>query len=477
MKKTLLLLFTISILTGFKTTQDEPSMNDVVKEIPPKGGEPKGFSLPEKEAYTLDNGLKVVLIPFGNIPKAQITIVVKTGDIHEQASQTGLSDLLGDLLKEGSKLRNADQLADNIAGMGGNINIYSGTHIFNASASVLYEFAPDAISLLAEIITQPLLPEAELARIKNDHIRNLTIEKSSPQPLANEAFYKGLFPDHPYGRVYSTEELINGFTIEDVTSFYSTNFGAKRSTIYVVGKFNTEEVKKAIEQLASWKEGEDANYPIAKANKENEVTLIDRKDAPQSTLIMGLPVIDPSHPDYIALDVTNSILGGTFGSRITSNIREDKGYTYSPHSTIDPKYKNGIWYEMADVTTEHTGASLKEIAKEINKLRQEAPSKEELEGTQNYEAGIFVLQNGTPNGIINQLIEVDYHNLDESYLTDRVKNIYAVTPEKVKEMMETYINVDDLRLVIVGDLEKVKPQIKEYSEEMNLENSDMEIVN
>ena len=192
---------------------------------------------------------------------------------------------------------------------------------------------------------------------------------------------------------------------------------------------------------------------------------------------MGLPVIDPSNPDFIALDVTNSLLGGSFGSRITSNIREDKGYTYSPRSTITEHYKTGVWYETADVTTEFTGASLQEIAKEINRLREEAPSSQELQGIQNYEAGIFVLRNGTPGGIINQLINLDVHQLPDSYLTNRVQNIYAVTPEKVKDVMDKYIDVDSMTVVIVGDEKLVKPQIEGYKHELDLENSDVIIEN
>jgi len=481
MKKIIITLLSIFVLFAFKTLQEEPASKDTVqnetKETPPPGGEPKGFSLPEKETYSLPNGMNVVLIPWGEIPKAQISIVVKTGNIHESASQTGISDILGDLLKEGTQQRNSDQVADDIAGMGGNVEIYSGTHIVLTGTSVLYEFTPDAIKLLGEIVTQPLLPESELGRIKNDHIRNLNIQKSRPQPIAREAFFKGMYPDHPYGRVFSTDEIINSFSIEDVRNFYETNFGAKRTTIYVVGKFNKSKVKEAIESLSSWKEGEEANYPIADPNTQADIELIDRKGAPQSTIIMGLPVIDPSDPNYVALDVANSLLGGSFGSRITRNIREDKGYTYSPRSAIVENYKSGVWYEMADVTTEFTGASLKEIAKEIDRLRSEAPPEDELKGVQNYEAGIFVLRNGTPTGIINQLITVDIHQLDDSYLTDHVKNIYAVTPEKVKEVVHEYIDVDKMRLVIVGDEDKVKPQIEGYKNEMELENTDVEIVN
>lgn len=476
MKKIIIFLSLITILFAFKVQQEDPKSEN--KETPPEGGEPKGFTLPEKDVYNLSNGLKVVLIPWGEIPKAQVSIYVKTGSIHETKDQVGLSGILGDLLKEGTQSRSAEQIADDMAGMGGDVNISAGTHVFSIGSSVLYEKVPDAVRLLGEIVTQPSIPESELDRIKNDHIRNISIQKSRPQPLAQEAFYNDLFPDHPYGRVFSSEEMINSFEISDVKSFYEDNFGAKRTTVYVVGKFDKEKVKKAIEEvLASWKEGPEVDYPVAQVNSAPEVSMIDRKGAPQSTLMMGLPVIDPSDPDYVALDVTNSLLGGSFGSRITSNIREDKGYTYSPFSTIDEKYKVGIWYEQADVTTEHTGDALKEIAKEINRMREEPPSEEELKGIQNYEAGIFVLQNGTRGGIINQLVRLEIHQLDDSYLTDHVSKIYKVTPEKVMEITQKYIDVDSMKLVIVGDLEKVKPQIEGYKHEMEMENADIEIVN
>ena len=139
------------------------------------------------------------------------------------------------------------------------------------------------------------------------------------------------------------------------------------------------------------------------------------------------------HEDHTALDVTNSILGGSFGSRITSNIREDKGYTYSPFSSLQTNYKSGLWFEVADVTTEHTGASLNEIKKEIIKLQNEPPSKEELDGIKNYESGIYVLQNSTPNGIINQLNFLSIHELSDSYLTNKVNSIMSINPGRCSE--------------------------------------------
>lgn len=148
--------------------------------------------------------------------------------------------------------------------------------------------------------------------------------------------------------------------------------------------------------LETGKKGPSVDYSVAEAQSNGATRILDRPGAPQSTIYYGLPVADPSNEDYIALDITNSLLGGSFGSRITSNIREDKGYTYSPYSSLYANYKSGLWFEAADVTTEHTGASISEITKEIKRLQEEAPTQEELQGIQNYESGLYVLQNSTP---------------------------------------------------------------------------------
>jgi zinc protease len=158
------------------------------------------------------------------------------------------------------------------------------------------------------------------------------------------------------------------------------------------------------------------------------------------------------------------LLGGSFGSRITSNIRENKGYTYSPFSAIQ-NYKNtSVWYEQADITTEHTGDALQEIAKEVSTLQKEAPGKEELAGIQNYMAGVFVLQNSTPGGIIGQLNFIETHGLSDEYLTNRVKNIYAVTPEKVSAIAKEHFKYEDMTLVLVGDKKLLEKQMKTYQE-------------
>lgn len=435
------------------------------KQTPPAGGTPKDFKLPEKKVKGLPNGLRSSLVQYGAVPKTDVQLIIKTGNIHEAANEVWLADLTGALMKEGTATMNFKEISKRVAGMGGNVNVNVGMDNVSITGSVLSEFTPQLIKVIADIVINPAFPKTELERLKSDLKRQLTVQKSVPQSQATEKFFQIVYKDHPYGRYFPTEEMITSYTLENVKSFYDTNFGAKRSVIYVVGKFDEAAVSKTIdESFATWKAGADINFLPAAATRTNEIAMIDRKDAPQTTVLLGLPTLIPRDKDYVALQVTNSLLGGSFGSRITSNIREDKGYTYSPFSTIQNRKGVSIWYEQADVTSEHTGESLREISKEIKKLQTEAPSKDELEGIQRYMAGTFVLQNSNPGGIISQLNFIDLHGLDDSYMTDRVKNIYAITPEKVSQVTKDHFKYEDMTLVLVGDKKQLDKQIKMHKE-------------
>jgi predicted Zn-dependent peptidase len=364
------------------------------KQAPPEGGKPKDFNLPRRQMLTLENGLKASMVPYGTIPKATVTLMVRTGNMHEQANEVWLSDLLAELMKEGTQSRTAQQLSEEVARMGGSLSISSTPTGMTLTGSVLSENVPALVQLLSEVVKSPKLPTSEVDRLKASLKRQLNVQKAQPQSQANEKFLAAMFPDQPYGRAYPTEAMLDSYDIAKVRSFYEAQFGAQRTHLYVAGLFDRDTVEGAVRKaFGDWKKGPALSIPEAKPAAAKGFSLIDRPGAPQSTILIGLPTIDPTHPDYLALQVTNSLLGGSFGSRITSNIRENKGYTYSPYSQVAPRYRSGTWAEQADVTTEHTEASLKEILNEVNKLQSEAPSKEELEGIQNYQAGIFVLQN------------------------------------------------------------------------------------
>jgi predicted Zn-dependent peptidase len=439
------------------------------KQAPPEGGKPRDFKLPENKSAELKNGLTTTMVQYGAIPKVDISVIIKTGNVHEGPNEVWLADLTGEMMKEGTTSKNFKTIAHEVAGMGGQVNISTGPNQMTVSGSVLSEFAPDLVQILADIVRNPAFPPSEIERLRNDLKRQLTVQKNVPQNQANAKFRSIIYKDHPYGKIFPTEEMLDSYTLDKVKAFYDKNIGAKRTVVYAVGKFDESKVRKAVEDaFGEWREGPGVDYPVASPIKTNEVAMIDRPNAPQTTIMLGLPTIDPSHPDYLPLTVANSLLGGSFGSRITSNIREDKGYTYSPVSTINAGYRVATWYEQADVTTEHTGASLQEISKEIKRLQKEAPSVEELEGIQNYVAGVFVLQNSTPQGIISQLNFIDFHGLDKSYLTDRVKNIYSITPEKVKQLAGQYFKYEDMTLVLVGDKKQLEKQIKSHQEALKV---------
>ena len=431
------------------------------KQTPPAGGKAKDFKLSAKKVQTVTNGLKTVVVPYGELPKVTVSLIVKTGAAHEGANQTWLADLTGRMLREGTSNADFAALSKKAAMMGGSLNVSVGLAQTSISGSVLSEYAPDFIRLLSDLVQNPAFPASELERLKGNLKRQLVTQKASPQAQAQEQFYQAIYKDHPYGKIFPTEEMINGYTIGMVKEFYEKNFGAKRSVIYVVGKFDEKAVTAAINAtLTKWKPGPAVSYPDVPTAAAPDTLLVDRKGAPQTTLMVGMPVVTPNHKDYVPLLVANSLLGGSFGSRITSNIRENKGYTYSPFSTIQNRKGSALWYEQADVTSEHTVDALNEIEKEIKRLQMEPPSKEELAGIQNYEAGIFVLQNSTPGGIINQLNFLDLYGLDDSYLNNLVKNIYAVTPEKISEITKKHIQYEKMTKVMIGDKQAVQQQVE-----------------
>jgi zinc protease len=435
------------------------------KETPPEGGTAKDFKLSAKQNQNYSNGLRSTLVHYGTVPKVTISLIIKTGNVHETTNQIWLADLTGRLLREGTAKMNFAELSKRTAMMGGSLNITVGLAQTTVSGSVLSEYAADFIQLISDLVINPAFPASEVARLKSDLKRRLAVQKSVPQSLAQEKFFQAVYGDQRYGKTFPTEQMIDSYTAETVKDFYTQNFGAKRSVLYVVGSFDESAVKKAIAgSLTKWKEGPEVNYPKIEARPVNDTLIIDRKGAPQTTVMLGLPVLTPDNKDYIPMIVTNSLLGGSFGSRITSNIREDKGYTYSPFSALNNRKGSSVWYEQADVTSEHTVESLLEIEKEIKKLGAIEPSKEELKGIQNYEAGIFVLQNSSPAGIIGQLNFLDLYGLPDSYLDSYVKNIHAVTPAKVTETANAYIKYDNMAKVMVGDKEQIEKQIKTQKE-------------
>jgi len=433
------------------------------KQAPPEAGPAKDFQVPTPRKFSLDNGLGVTFVTYGSVPKATVRLAVRSGHIDEAANQVWLSDLVGDYLTQGTATKSATEIAEAAARMGGSIDVAVGADRTDIGGDVLSEFAPDMVRLVADVVRNPKFPESELARLKGDRARQLAIARTQPRPVAQEKFLAVLYPDHPYGRLFPTPDMLQGYTLAQVRAFHEANYGAARAHIYVVGHFDEKAMEAAIRAaFGDWKKGAAPTVNPPKPTGERAVYLIDRPGAVQSTVILGMPVIDPSNPDWIPLQVTNTLLGGFFSSRITANIREAKGYTYSPASAVTPRNHDAYWAEIADVTTAVTGPSLKEIFYEMDRLQGEAPPEKELAGIKNYMAGTFVLQNSSRPGIIGQLAFVDLQGLPDDYLNRFVANVNAVTPAKVQETAKKDLPDDKATIVIAGDRKVIEEQVKPY---------------
>jgi zinc protease len=433
------------------------------KEQAPAGGPPKPFHLAQTEDFTLENGMKVTLVPYGIVPRVAVRAYVDTGAINEAANQVWLSRLTGLLMKEGTKTRSAQQIADQAADAGGRLEIAAGVDSTSVGGVALSDHAAPFIELVADVIQNPSLPAAEVPRLKANLARELAVAKTEPDELARQRFLQTMFPDSPYGRTLPSESDLQSYTTENAQSFYRDNFGAQRTHLYVAGKLHSglrEEIQKAFD---GWPKGPPPPKISVDPVKAHSFALIDRPGAPQSTLYMGLPVAAPNNSDYIPLDVANALLGGSFSSRITSNIREQKGYTYSPFSQIATRTHLAYWVEIADVTTSVTGPSIKEIRSEIDRLRKEPPPEHELKGIQSYLAGLFVLRNTiSPDAVIGQLHFTDSQGLSRSFLEEYVEKVMAVKPQDIQGITEKYLVPDKMAIVIVGDKAKISDQVKPF---------------
>jgi zinc protease len=430
---------------------------------PPKPGAPRDFRVPEPKRFTLANGLQVAMVQWGSMPKVRVTLTVRTGNAFEKANEVWLADLTADLKREGSSARTATDISREAAKMGGSLDISVGGDSTTIGGDVLTEFSDEYAALVADVVRNPKFPVSELDRLKADMSRNLAVSLSQPQQVALQKFRAVLYGDHPYGRVFPTNEMIQGYTLDQIRQFYTSTYGAARARLYVVGNFDPATTEASIRKaFDGWAKGTSPATQQPKPGSTRAVYLVDRPGAPQSTIILGMPTIDPSQEDFIPLSVMDALLGGAFASRITKNIREDKGYTYSPYSELSTRYRDTYWAENADVTTAQTGASLKEIFAEIDRLQSQPPDAKELDGIKNYLAGTYVLQNSSRGGITAQLQYVDLHGLPPTYPNTYVKKVYAVTPQQVTEVAKKYLHDDQATIVIVGDRKLIQEQVQAF---------------
>lgn len=435
----------------------------LAQEKPPKGGPPKPFTLPTVEEFTLPNGLRVVLVPYGIIPKLVVELDIKCGNMNETERTQGLSDFVSDALKGGTKSRTSKQLAESFQAIGGSLGTFARYNSSAIAADALSEFAEQLVALIADVAMNPTFPEEEVKIARDNYVQNLKIQKSTPQTQAALKFYAVLFgKDHPYSRPSADEGVVAGYTRADVEKFYREHYVPNDSFLFVVGTFDAAKVRSAVRKsFESWKKGkvDEIKFPPLPSYDNRKVYLVNRPGAVQSTLMVGNLVPNIKSPDYLPMVVANSILGGSFNSRITANIREQKGYTYSPFSTINSYVGTAMFYEQADVRTDVTTPSLVEIFKEFDRMHSEPVTDEELQGAKNFLLGLFPISMQTSGGLLNRLRDVHLYDLPKDYLAQYVPTIEKVTKKDVQAMADKHFYSKNAVVVVVGDEEKVKKDL------------------
>jgi predicted Zn-dependent peptidase len=431
----------------------------------PAAGTMKPFKVPASETFRLPNGMQVTLIPYGITPTTVVSLRVYAGALN-QGDNVALPTLTAQMLREGAGGRTGAQLAEAAASMGGNLGVGAGAHETSVTLNVLSEYAADAIRLVADVVRRPDFPASELDRTKQGILRNLAIARSQPGALAEVALASAYYGDkHPYGRLYPTEAQLKAYTVDDLRRFYAANFGAQRARLYVSGRFDTAAVRAAIQQAyADWQPGPERLKLPPQPKAGPQVILVDRPGAAQTTLRLAFPAPVAGSAEDIPMRVSNALLGGGFSSRITKNIREAKGYTYSPGSNTAFNVGEARWTFNADVTTDVTGASLKEVFHEIRRMQTEAIAEEEASRTRNYLAGTFVLSNASPFGLINTVATRDLHGLPANWLDAYVPSVLSVSNSAMQQSVKQALPLERLTLVAVGDLAKITPQLKALPE-------------
>ncbi|HTE50977.1 MAG TPA: pitrilysin family protein [Kofleriaceae bacterium] len=413
----------------------------------------------ERRDFALANGMAVTLLPFGDVPRTSIQLVFRAGNVDEGEGEVWLLDLAGRLLQLGSEKLDSRAMDRMVAGWGGEVTVDVRPDSTWIGGTVLAEFAPAMIGLVGDLVQRPRFPAGELPRLKADLVRDLNLATSQPGQIANASLAAAMYPRQAYGRIFPTEDALGGYTLEQARAILDRLLVARRAHLYVAGRFDAAAVETAIRSaFTGWREGDQAPARQVRPETRRTIHFVERTGAVQSTLRVAIPVISPSDPDYVPFTVMNSLLGASFSSRITQNLREKRGYTYSPFAILAVRDGDAYWSQNADVTSRHTGASIREILKEIDLLRRTPPGREELDAIKMGIIGRHIIRLGTRDGVLNWEEFVDFYRFPRD--TDMVAAVLAVTPDDIRRMARKYIDPRRLNIIVVGDGKTVLPQLK-----------------
>jgi predicted Zn-dependent peptidase len=432
----------------------------------PTPGPASALTLPPIQKHTLANGLPVWIVNMPKVPVAQINLIVRAGAAVDPAGKYGLASFTAAMLDEGAGSRNALELADAIEFLG--INISTGS---SWDASTVGLFTPvskldDALPLLADVALHPTFSETEVERLRKERLTSLLQQKDNASALATQGFGRLVYgPRHRYGTGAMGNSVSNGeMTASEIRSFHAQYFQPQNAHLLVVGDVDTSTVLPKLEKtFGGWKNvgasPAKPALPTATQHAAKQIYLIDRPGAAQSQIRIGWIGVPRNTPDYYVLEVLNTVLGGSFTSRLNQNLRERNGYSYGAGSVFDMRSSPGPFYASSGVQTDKTAESLREFFNELAAIQQPIPAAE-LERAKNYLALGFPAGFETTGSVAAQVGELIIYGLNETTFSEYVGKIQAITTADATRAAKQYIQPDKFAVIVVGDLSKIEAPIR-----------------
>ena len=453
-----LIILLVAGLSGLPAQAQNPDRSQ-----PPKLGPPPALTLKAVQHLKLSNGLPVLLYEKHEVPLVQLDLVVKTGAVLDPKGKGGLASMTAALMTEGAGSRNALELADAIDFLGAQLNVTAGQHTAAVVLHTPLARLDSALALMADVTLRPTFPGAELERKRKERLTTLMQWRDEPRALASVVFNRTLYGDHPYGR-YSIgdESALQSFTPDDIKSFYRGSFGPNNATLIVVGDVTSKTILPKLEMaFGSWKNVTPSSPSLPKINQvaARRVILVDKPGAAQSEIRIGRIGVPRMTDDFYALVVMNTILGGSFTSRLNQNLREKHGYTYGAGSRFDFRPLPGPFMASAAVQTAVTDSSLIEFMKELRGILELVPQ-QEMDRARNYVALSFPGEFQSVAEISGHLEELVIYGLPDSYFNGYIGHILAVTQADVQRVAKKYLDPEKVDIIVVGDRSQVEKNIE-----------------
>ena len=433
---------------------------------PPSVETTAGIELPPVERHNLSNGIEVVVMRKTDIPLVQMNLVVEAGGVDEPGDAQGIASLTAALIDDGAGDLGALALADAFDFLGARFSTSASYHNTMLSLRVPAARFTDAASLVADVLMRPHFDAEELERLRLNRLTTLIRNHDEPTRITETLFDRVLYGEaHPYGRPsIGTEAFLRDVSAEDVRAFYDNHFGPSVTTIVLAGDVSDEHLR-GLEQLF----GEWANDVVAKpeavdapSRSGSRIYLVDVPGAAQSVIRMGYVALPRDTEDYDAVTVMNTVLGGSFTSRINQNLREDKGYTYGARSSFDFRPWPGPFSTGASVFTDVTAPALQEFMNELRGIHQPIAD-DEIDLARNFLAMSYPQSFQSVSRIAAQLMNVVVNDLPDDYLNDYTSRILSVDAESVRQAARRHIDPDNVTIVVVGDRSAIEASINELN--------------